>query len=67
MRWIALFNIAYGGLGLAAALYLGRTDGIALCLWVMACGVAIRFARPALLRWRTSSRRRRAVARARLG
>lgn len=42
MRWIGLFNIAYGGLGMAAALYLGRTDAILLCAWVIASGMILR-------------------------
>lgn len=42
MRWIGAFNVAYGGLGLAAAAYLGRADAIFLCVWVMASGLAMR-------------------------
>lgn len=42
MRWIGLFNLAYGSLGLLAALYIGRSEMIVLCLWVMACGIILR-------------------------
>ena len=65
MRWIGLFNIAYGGLGLAASLYLGRPEGVALCVWVIGVGVAMTVVRPALSAWRMRSRRLRVVARAR--
>ena len=60
MRWIGAFNIGYGGLGLAAAAYLGRIDGALLCLWVMASGMAMRSA-PFT---RATARVRRAVSRA---
>jgi len=42
MRWIGAFNVGYGCLGLAAAAYLGRTDAMLLCVWVMASGIAMR-------------------------
>jgi len=65
MRWIGLFNVCYGGLGLAAALYLGRSEGVALCVWVMSVGVAMRFVTPLLALIRSARRRRRIVSRAR--
>jgi hypothetical protein len=65
MRWIGLFNVAYGALGLAAALYLGRPEGVALCLWVIGVGLAMRLWRPARDLLRVRSRRRRVMARAR--
>lgn len=64
MRWLGIFNIAYGGLGLASAIYLGRPEGIILCVWVMCVGVAMRlgavgavgrFARRLVRRRRTPS------------
>lgn len=42
MQWLGLFNLAYGALGLVAALYLGRADMVALCVWVMASGFLLR-------------------------
>lgn len=42
MRWIGAFNLAYGALGLAAAIYLGRGDAVLLCLWVMLSGIVLR-------------------------
>lgn len=42
MRWIGLFNLLYGALGMASAIYLARWDGIALCAWVMAVGLLLR-------------------------
>lgn len=42
MRWLGLFNLSYGALGLVAALYLGRADMVALCVWVMASGFLLR-------------------------
>ncbi len=42
MRWIGAFNIAYGALGMAAALYLGRGDAVLLCVWVMLSGALMR-------------------------
>lgn len=42
MRWIGAFNVVYGAIGLAAALYLGQTDAIMLCVWVMLSGVLLR-------------------------
>lgn len=65
MGWIGAFNIVYGALGLLAASYLGRTDGIALCIWVMTCGAMLRLARPVLDRRRFALRRRRVLVRAR--
>lgn len=62
---MGLFNVAYGSLGLAAALYLGRPEGVALCVWVVGVGVAMTALRPAVAGWRSRSRRRRVVARAR--
>lgn len=66
MGWLGLFNIAYGALGLAAAIYLGRPEGIALCVWVIGVGVAMRMWLPLRIAFRSGSRRRRIVARARL-
>lgn len=42
MKWLGIFNIGYGGLGLVAALSLGRWDAILLCVWVMVSGFLLR-------------------------
>lgn len=63
MRWIGAFNVAYGATGLAAAAYLGRSDAVLLCLWVMASGLLMRtdrvrgWMRRLLPRVRTGGRR----------
>ncbi len=62
---MGLFNMTYGGLGLAASLYLGRPEGAALCLWVIGVGVAMTVIRPAVCAWRARDRRKRIVMRAR--
>lgn len=65
MSWIALFNLAYGSLGLIAALYLGRPEGVALCVWVIALG-AVMYAWKPVRSWRRATiRRSRVIARAR--
>lgn len=46
MKWIGLFNIGYGLLGLASAFYLGRLDAVLLCVWVILAGLLLRTSIP---------------------
>ena len=55
MRWLGLFNLAYGALGLVSALYLGRADMVALCVWVMVSGFLLR---TGVFRWLLARLRR---------
>lgn len=46
MRWIGVFNLAYGTLGLAAAAYFDQGDEVIPCLWAMASGAVMRMVAP---------------------